>query len=220
MRTFLFFLLIFNLFSSCKSSSDKRKEALADYDMLPVPIDSTVLYFDTKPDYKDTTANAVTAFVNAWYSKILFTFKEPILKGYHGNKEIYRFTWLRSFHHPVSIRLEKQGDRILLFTKVFSGAGGYEPGELIVDKITEVTPQEYNTLISKVEETRFWSLPTGIEDSSNDGAEWIVEIAKNRSYHMVTRRTPFDEQFGNYRIIGEYLISLAKLDKKETENIY
>lgn len=220
MRPLFQFLILLTLFGSCNNSPDKGKDTLANFDTLPIPADSTVFYFDTKPDWKDTTENALTAFVTTWYSKMLFALKEPILKNYQGNKEIYRFTWLRSFNHPVSIRLEKQGDLIKLFTKVSNGAGGYVPGDLIVDKITDVTIQDYYTLQQKFEETKFWTLPTEKVDASSDGSIWIIEVAKNNRYHLVTRHTPFVEKYGNFRIIGEYLISLAKLDKKETEKMY
>ena len=94
------------------------------------------------------------------------------------------------------------------------------PGDLILDKITDVTLQEYYILLEKIEETKFWTLPTDKVDASSDGSEWIIEVAKNNRYHLVVRNTPFVERYGNYRIIGEYLISLAKLDKKETEKMY
>jgi hypothetical protein len=185
-----------------------------------LPIDSATFYFKTKPNWQDTTRNALDTFVNTWYSKMLFALKEPVLKDYHGDKEIYRFTWLRSFHHPVSTRLERQGDIIKLFTKVSNGAGGYEPGELITDDNREVTLQEYNLLLGKINDTKFWSLPTEMRDGGTDGAEWIVEIVKDNRYHLVTRNTPFEERHGNYRIIGEYFMLLSKLGKKETEHLY
>lgn len=220
MRPLFQFLILLTFFGSCKNSAEKGKDTLANFDTLPIPADSTVFYFDTKPDRKDTTENALTTLVNTWYSEMLFALKEPILKNYQGNKEIYRFTWLRSFNHPVSIRLEKQGDLIKLFTKVSNGAGGYVPGDLILDKVTDVTLQEYYILLEKIEETKFWTLPTDKVDASSDGSEWIIEVAKNNRYHLVARRSPFGERYGNFRIIGEYLISLAKLDKKETEKMY
>ena len=44
------------------------------------------------------------------------------------NSIIYRFTWLRSFHHPIAIRIEKTENEIMLYWKVGKGAGGYELG--------------------------------------------------------------------------------------------
>jgi hypothetical protein len=200
---------------SCGLLYDKRR-----FDTLPLPTDSTAFYFKAKTNRKDTVNGALDTFVNTWYSKMLFALKEPILNNYQGEKEICRFTWLRTFHHPVSVRLEKQGDIVKLFTKVCNGAGGYESGGLISDKTSKLTLQEYSLLIDKINDTKFWSLPTEMHDDGTDGAEWIVEIFKENKYHVVTRNTPFEERHGNFRIIGEYLISLSKLDKKEIEHFY
>ncbi|MEO5945743.1 MAG: hypothetical protein ABIP79_02930 [Chitinophagaceae bacterium] len=220
MRPLFSILTLLMLATSCKTPADKSNQPATKFDILPLPIDSSAFYFKTKVSWQDTTADALDTFVNTWYSKMLFALKEPILKDYSGDKEIYRFTWLRSFHHPVSIRIEKQGDIIKLFTKVSKGAGGYEPEEIITDNTGDVTLQEYNLLLEKINSTKFWSLPTEMQDGGTDGAEWIVEIIKNNRYHIVTRNTPFEERHGNFRIIGEYLILLSKLDKKETEHIY
>ena len=41
-----------------------------------------------------------------------------------GKEELYRFTWLRTFDNPASIRIQKHGNNIMLFAKVSSAAGG------------------------------------------------------------------------------------------------
>lgn len=143
---------------------------------------------------------------------MLFGLKEPILSNYKGDKEIYRFTWLRTFHHPVSIRLEKQNNIIKLFAKVCNGAGGYEPGQIIVDTSFSVTMNDYNLLTQKIKETNFWNLQTENNDNSGkDGSEWIIEAVKDNKYHMVVRRTPTRERQGNFLDVGEYLIALSKI---------
>lgn len=197
MRALFPILILLVVSISCENSPNKGNESFAKYDTLPLPVNSSIFYFRLKPSWQDTTRNALDTFLNTWYSKMLFALNEPILKDYHGSKEIYRFTWLRSFHHPVSIRLEKQEDKINLFTKVSNGAGGYEPMKLITDKVIDITLQEFNILLGKVNETKFWSLPTEMQDSGNDGAEWIIEIVKKDKYHLVTRNTPFEDRHGN-----------------------
>jgi len=122
---------------------------------------------------------------------MLFALKEPIIKDYQGDKEIYRFTWLRTFHHPVSVRLEKQCDIIKLFAKVCDGAGGYEPKQIIFDTTITVTVNEYNLLTKKVTDIGFRNLLTEKRDGNGmDGSEWIIEVVKDNKYHMVTRWTP------------------------------
>jgi hypothetical protein len=95
------------LAASCAPATDKIIQAENKFDTLPLPPDSTTLYFKTKINWRDKTPDALDTFINQWYSKMLFALGEPVVSNYHGDKEIYRFTWLRTFHHPVSVRLEK-----------------------------------------------------------------------------------------------------------------
>jgi hypothetical protein len=43
-----------------------------------------------------------------WYSKHLKALQEPSLWNLSGTQksETYRFLWLRTFHHPISVRLD------------------------------------------------------------------------------------------------------------------
>ena len=121
LRTLISILTILFFTSSCKTGVDKTVNSNSKFDTLPRPNDSATFYFKTKQNWQDTTINAVDSFVNSWYSKMLFALQEPVLKNYNGDKEIYRFTWLRTFNHPISVRLEKQGDVVKLFSKVICG---------------------------------------------------------------------------------------------------
>lgn len=221
MRTLLSILTVIFLAVSCTTANDKTIRADNKFDSLPFPVDSATFYFKAKANWQDNTQDALDTFVNQWYSKMLFSMKEPVLSNYQGNKEIYRFTWLRTFHHPVSIRLEKQNNIIKLFSKVCNGAGGYEPGQLIFDTTLNVTADQYKSLIQKIENINFWALKTEQRDvAGKDGSEWIIEAIKNNKYHIVTRWTPSEERHGNFRSVGEYLISLSKINSKETEYSY
>jgi hypothetical protein len=209
------------LAASCHTATDGTSHSDNKFDTLPLPIDSATFYFKTKANWQDNTQDALDTFVNQWYSKMLFTLKEPVLRNYQGDKEIYRFTWLRTFHHPVSVRLEKQGDIIKLFSKVCNGAGGYEPGQLIFDTTLNISADNYKSLTQKVDNIDFWNLKTEQRDEAGeDGSEWIIEAVRNNKYHMVTRWTPSERRQGNFRSVGEYLISLSKINSEETKNFY
>ena len=222
MRTLLYIFTILFLTISCKAQKSKAVPLNNHFDILHLPTDSTAFYFKTKHNRKDTSNNAIDSFVNKWYSNMLFNLKEPIIKDYQGEKEIYRFTWLRTFHHPVSVRFEKQGGIIMLFAKVSNGAGGYKPRRIIFDTSISLTSNEYNLLTKKVADIDFWNQPTEERDDDIgiDGSEWIIEAVKNNKYHMVTRYTPSIERQGNFRRVGEYLISISKISNKETEHFY
>src|SRR5690606_3456867 len=83
--------------------------------------------------------------VSNWYSQHLYAMKEPLLFNGETKKEIYRFTWLRTFHNPIAIRIERINSQYYLYWKRLSGAGGYEPGNLIEEKSRELTKLEWQT---------------------------------------------------------------------------
>lgn len=220
MRTLISILIIIIFLTSCNSSSNKTNQRHARFDMLPLPKDSTIFYFISKTNDKDTlTPNALDNFVNTWYSEMLYSLKEPVLKDYQGNKEIYRFTWIRTFHHPVSVRLEKQDETIKVFTKVCNGAGGYKPGKLIQDTIQIVQQEEYKKFLDLLSNSNFWNLPTEKKEMGTDGSEWIIEIVKDNKYHLVVRWTPREDEKA-FREIGKYLISISKIKSEELEHYY
>jgi len=221
LRNLISILTIIVLACSCKTGKDKTIELDNKFATLPLPLDSTTFYFNAKTHWQDTTQNALDTFVNQWYSKMLFKMKEPVLINYKGDKEIYRFTWLRTFHHPVAVRLEKQNNSIKLFSKVCNGAGGYEPGQLIFDTILNVRDDQYKLLIQKIDSINFWNLKTEQrKDAGLDGSEWIIEAVRDSKYHMVSRWSPREGRQVNFRSVGEFLVSLSKISSDETKNFY
>ena len=151
-----------------------------------------------------------------WYSKFLSAMGEPSLwKASHGQTaHAYRFLWLRSFNHPVSVRLEVQSDGSgLVTTKVGSGQGGYQPGKLITNRTRKLTREETSWVLNGIEEDKFWTLPTNPPRDASvvglDGAQWIFEGARDGKYHIVDRWSP---EKGEVHALGiMMLIDLAKL---------
>jgi len=122
-----------------------------------------------------------------WYSKHLKALEEPVLTDSLSTK-IFRFTWLRTFHNPIVIRLENNNDTISLYWKVCDGAGGYSPGKLIINERKKLTQKDWENFISKVKSINFWNLQT-VENEflGTDGAQWILEGKEFKKYHVVDR---------------------------------
>lgn len=220
-KKYILSLILSALAISCSTIKEKGNKTDIGFDTLSLPRDSTVLYFKAKKNSNDTTLNTIDSFSNIGYSVMLYALKEPILCEYQGDKEIYRFTWLRTFHHPVSVKLEKQNDIIRLFVKICNGASGYDIGKLIFDTTINVTQSEYKLLTQKVSEINFWNLPTEELDLiGNDGSEWIIEVVKDNKYHVVTKWSPKGDLKQDFRTVGEYLISLSRISEEETKNFY
>lgn len=154
-----------------------------------------------------------------WYSTQLRALKEPSLWALakNGKAESYRFLWLRTFHHPIAIRLNLNADGTwILVTKISSGAGGYSPGTLIRSTSRKLTAEEAQEFLSTVEKVGFWNAPNPVNDQIGlDGSQWIIEGVKTGHYHVVDRWTP---KSGIARELGIVLaFNLARLNISQNE---
>lgn len=158
-------------------------------------------------------------FVSGWYSGQLKALREPSLLELSKapSTESYRFLWLRSFHHPIAIRVDVQADgSATLTTKIASGAGGYPPGRLTASTTRLLTKDEAQKLIARINASRFWQLPSYERDrAGNDGSEWVVEAAVHGKYHLVSAWSPKD---GPIHDLGDmFLFELAKINVPKNE---
>ena len=141
---------------------------------------------------------------------MLFALNEPLLYNTTDDKEVYRFTWLRRFRNPVSMRIEKKNDLVKLYVKVSDGAGGSHPGKIITDKVIELNMDQWNMFKTKINVIHFWKLPVEeYKDIDTDNSEWILEGSTKDSYHFVTRTSPYEYDLKFFRDCCEYLISLS-----------
>ena len=151
--------------------------------------------------------------IAAWYSKHLRAMGEKSYLTASTPFEDYRFLWLRSFHHPVSVRIWRVDDQSFITLKELDGAGGYEPGKLIVNRTRVIQSGEWQAFERLLEKACFWSLPTRENSMGNDGAEWIVEGLRAGRYHVVDRWSP---QSGDYREACLYVLKISGLGIDET----
>jgi hypothetical protein len=184
------------------------------------------------PGILDETPQS-SQFKEQWYSDQLRDLKEPSLWQVSKTQkaQTYRFLWLRSFHHPISVRLDVGEDgTAVVTTKITSGQGGDEPRKLIVNKSHSLTKEQTAWFLDRIKETGFWDLPTyeTTEDKVGptgektvevhvDGAEWILEGVKDGKFKIVDRWSP---EKGSVRALGlTMLTDLAKL-KLLYEEVY
>lgn len=145
-----------------------------------------VIDFVSDSEFKVSGVESALFHIN-WYSTHLNALGEPVLSDSLPAK-VFRFTWLRTFHNPIVIRLENNNDSIILYWKVCDGAGGYEPGKIIENKSKVLTIKEWTDFVSSINSINFWNLPTtqsGI--LGTDGAQWILEGKELGKYHVVDR---------------------------------
>lgn len=126
------------------------------------------------------------------------------------NSTIYRFTWLRSFHHPIAIRLEKNEDEIVLFWKVGKGAGGYEPQGLKTSRKEKISLKQWEEFEKLLGESNFDNLPNEEYIPMSDGAGWTMERKTRNSFKAHKTNSPSKQT----REACLYLIHQTKIKVK------
>ena len=155
-----------------------------------------------------------------WFSRLLRAMNEPsLLSSNDSLDEVYRFLWLRSFHHPIAVRVWRTGDKYFLNAVELRGAGGYEPGKELARKARELSSEEWVTFTRSLDESCFWNLPLqNPEYQGEDGAEWIIEGTRLGRYHLTDVWSPTS---GPYRGACIYLLSISGLGIDEkSEDLY
>jgi len=148
-----------------------------------------------------------------WFSKVLYNAKEPVLYNYYLNKEIFRFTWIRSFHPEIIIRLEKIGDKVYITEKRNKSIDNSEI--LPIDTTRQVDLSLWNGFESILKRNNFINMsPTLAFAWGSDGAEWVLEVQKENYYHFVVRWSPNQNQNYDFRNICDFLIDNS-IFKKE-----
>jgi hypothetical protein len=178
-------------------------------DSTEIKIDSNKFYFPLETFRDDSFYAGHDTFTIAWYSKHLSAMKEQIIFTDKSEKEIYRFTWLRTFNNPIAIRIERTDNKYLLFWKLCDGKGGYDPGKLTINQEKKISEAEWKEFKNRINQVDFWNMKTNSKILGFDGAEWILEGKLNNQYHVVNRWSP--KPSDNFYRCCDYLISLTEL---------
>lgn len=200
MKPYTLLILLF-LFASINCIGQSRSDSGAKH------------YFPEGVFNKLHSFEGIDTFINNWYSKHLSALEEPILFNEKSDKEIFRFTLLHSFDHPITIRIEKNGENYMLYWKMTSGAGGYSPGTIVLNRQKQISRKKWEEFKRLIEEIDFWRLSTNDPDGIGvDGARWILEGRTTEKYQVADRFSPTPDS--KYYQCCYYLIKLSKLTKK------
>tara|TARA_B110000285_G_C14789291_1_gene452252 strand:+ start:56 stop:637 length:582 start_codon:yes stop_codon:yes gene_type:complete len=122
------------------------------------------------------------------YTEFLIALKEDKIDTLKTKKEIYRFLWLRTFHNPIVIRIEKNNKETTLFWKRSNGEGGYDAGKIVENKSIKLTQKEWSEFKELLNNSKFWKNPSIKNDRNiipaTDGAQWVLEGIKTNEYHI------------------------------------
>jgi hypothetical protein len=120
----------------------------------------------------------------------------------------YRFTWLRTFHAPIVIRLEENSEGHMRFiAKRLTGFGGYKPGHVGAILRRRLNDVEENQVHQELAASNFASLAPTDCVIGVDGSQWIFETRIGSTYSFVNRWSPND---GPVRRLGELLLKFTR----------
>lgn len=180
------------------------------------------------PDYLLTAARGcdgdfgdqpvLSDFTSQWYSSQLKAAGERALVDVAAaapGKIHVRFTWLRSFHRPVFVRIDEQPDGTArIEARLLSGAGGYEPGKIAKRVSRDLAASEWTAFKAELDRSDLPSEPPGNCDLGLDGAQWVLETVTDGRYAFFERWSPDD---GAVRKVG---LAMLKLTGFDLEPIY
>jgi hypothetical protein len=142
----------------------------------------------------------------------------PMCCGRDSSAHAIRFTWLRTFHHPVVLRMDRNvGGHWVLRTKIGGGDGGYSANRLLIDHSRPLLESETSQMLALVgSDSGFWDISTHEQEFLKgeriipvraDGSHWIVEVRHEKRYHVVDRWSP---KQGRIYEIGKLLMTLSR----------
>lgn len=153
------------------------------------------------------------------YAKYLAEMQERSLLRLQSSNEdsVYRFTWLRSFHSKVVVRVWTDGQVKMLSFKELKSDNRGKNRELSGEQTRNLTIDEWNEFVRLVNEVCVWGLPSGAQEAiAADGAWWLFEVNSGGHYHVVARQSPED----SYRDLCLYLLKLTGLPLNSQGEIY
>jgi len=155
-------------------------------------------------------------FSRDWYSSQLHAAKEEPIE-LPAKTDIFRLTWLRSFHSPIIIHLECPSHCTLAY-KVLSNTDGQRPGKVSESASRQLSSAEQEKLYTLFNNFDFWTDSPSEKAQGLDGAQWILEAARGESYAAWDVWTPERKpQFAEYVALCDYLVSLTGLDIPDHE---
>jgi hypothetical protein len=101
--------------------------------------------------------------------------------------------------------------------KVLDGQGGYDPGQVAIDRDITLAEEEWKNLNEYLEKAEFWAMPTRPgRDGGCDGDQLIVEGVKGDKYHLVDRWMPEPA----YEELCRHMLDLTGLDVQRNWDRY
>ena len=147
----------------------------------------------------------------SWYSDALRALGEKKLAVDKG-ESAYRLTLLRTFHKPLSVRINCLNDCFIRAARS-SGKGGYDPGRLEMELSRSITKKEKDNFFKLLSEAEFWKGQPELDYWGFDGARWILEGKLAEEYVVWDIWSPMPvEQYQRYVALCLFMIQISNIE--------
>ncbi len=132
----------------------------------------------------------------SYYTRYLSAMKEPSVNAplAEGVARVFRFTYLRSFHDPLVVRIIDKGKDLTMTAIRLKMDREYRPVKVLHDETRALGPESTQTIRELIAQKDFGKPLNGTEEELAsgrlDGSRWIFEIRDKDGYRMLDIWTP------------------------------
>lgn len=132
----------------------------------------------------------------SYYTKELLAMMEPSVLSplEKGVERVFRFTYLRSFHDSLVVRITEAGGTTTIRAVQLERDLQYRPVRIAHDKTWKLDEEGRKAVKPLPEQKGFWTPISDIELavalSFSDGSKWIFEVHDKNGYRMIDIQSP------------------------------
>ncbi len=139
--------------------------------------------------------------------------EEPQLGNLKAEEQAFRFLWMRSFHPPILVQVERRSAAASLYVKMldspwFTRPEGTHVGRLVVQRRKAISSAQWYRL-AELRRAGFWH-QSGPDPQQGgvDGAMWLLEGYSWGEHRIVERWSPRE---GPVRELALAMLELAEV---------
>jgi hypothetical protein len=174
-------------------------------------------FFPKESFFKDPQMDKSSAIISSKYLKRM---RESSIWQQHESKKFQiRFTWLRSFHDPISITIQYINSEAIIKMKQLKFLDSGNSSEMTVDSSHLLTSKEWKNFVDVFNDACLWRMHSQfLLPLPTDSAAWTVEVSWKGYYHIVNRISP---DSGKFRELCLLMLILASPDfDLSSESVY
>ncbi len=123
-----------------------------------------------------------------WYSRDMYQLGDkPLWPPAAQSETTYRFTYLGAFTGPQGVTLTVLPEGTGHISMAMIRQSGDQTN---VEHDAVVSQEQVSAFLKRLDQSRFWDMPTEAQQRGLDGAEWILEGTHDGKYHIVVRWCP------------------------------